>query len=174
MKLQSNGIVVRAGELFHLVLWKNCHFEASNRIWRWLIDLETSFMGFFIAFEAKINDFWSNIETFYHLTTSSVCDWLLIVKGQQKIIELVVRPACHPQHRPRPLSWNQCPCGRPSSIADLNFTPSSHWAILWNTLITFWPPLTIWFLITKSLVWRYWHSRTPHSFEAMRGGLLFD
>ena len=35
------------------------------------MDLETSFMGFFIAFEAKINDFWSNIETFYHLTTSS-------------------------------------------------------------------------------------------------------
>ena len=36
------------------------------------MDLETSCMGFIIAFEAKINDFWSNIETFYHLTTSNV------------------------------------------------------------------------------------------------------
>ena len=36
------------------------------------MDLETSFMGFFIAFEAKIIDFWSNIETFYHLTTSNM------------------------------------------------------------------------------------------------------
>ena len=57
MKLQSNGIVVRAGELFHPVLWNNRHLEASNQIWRWLMDLETSFMGYFIAFEAKINDF---------------------------------------------------------------------------------------------------------------------
>ena len=34
------------------------------------MDLETSFMGFIMAFDAKINDFWSNIETLYHLTTS--------------------------------------------------------------------------------------------------------
>ena len=36
------------------------------------MDLETSFMGFITAFEAKINDFLSNIETLYHLTTSNV------------------------------------------------------------------------------------------------------
>ena len=35
------------------------------------MDLETSFMGFILALEAKISDFWSNIETFYDLTTSS-------------------------------------------------------------------------------------------------------
>ena len=35
------------------------------------MDLETSFMGFILAVEAKISDFWGNIETFYHLTTSN-------------------------------------------------------------------------------------------------------
>ena len=38
------------------------------------MDLETNFIGFIVALEAKISDFWSNIETFYHLTTSTVQD----------------------------------------------------------------------------------------------------
>ena len=48
------------------------------------MDLETSFMGFFIAFEAKIYDFWSNIGTFYHLTTSSDHTWLWAVPSQAR------------------------------------------------------------------------------------------
>ena len=35
------------------------------------MDLETSFMGFIVAFKVKINDFGSNIGTLYHLTTSN-------------------------------------------------------------------------------------------------------
>ena len=57
MKLWSNGIAVMAGEFSNLILWKNRHFEAKNQIWRWLMDLETSFLGFIVAFKVKVNDF---------------------------------------------------------------------------------------------------------------------
>ena len=56
------------------------------------MDLETSFMGFIVALEAKISDFWSNIEIFYHMTTST---------GQPHQ-RATCRPAFHRVGRPEP------------------------------------------------------------------------
>ena len=48
----SLGLVI-----FYLILWKNRHFQTLNQMRRWLMDLETSFMGFIVTLEATISGF---------------------------------------------------------------------------------------------------------------------
>ena len=63
----SLGLVI-----FFLLYYEKCHFQTLNQMRRWLMDLETSFMGFIVTLEAKISGFWSNMATFDHMTHSSV------------------------------------------------------------------------------------------------------